>query len=270
VPEGDTIHRAAATLQRALAGKRVARFETVLPKLARIDDQTPLAGRTVERVRAEGKHLIVEFSGDLALRTHMRMNGSWHIYRRGERWQRPRSDMRIVVATDDFEAVAFNVPVAEFHDGRSLARQPDLRHIGPDFLSDDFDAGEALRRIRARGDREIADVLLNQRVVSGIGNVFKSEVLFASGINPFARVAALTDEQLRLIVENGLKQMRMNVGDDAAPSRRTMSSLDRSQLLWVYSRGGDPCRRCGTPIEYRKQGPDARGTYWCPRCQPAG
>lgn len=267
MPEGDTIHRAAATLQRALAGKQVVRFETVLPMLARVDDQTAVRGRTVERVHAEGKHLVIDFSGDLHLRTHMRMNGSWHIYRPGERWQRPRIDMRIVVATEDFVAVAFNVPVAEFHDASSLARQEDLRKIGPDLLQESYDQDEALKRMKARADREIADVLLNQRVVAGIGNVFKSEVLFATGVNPFRKVEELSDSTLRMLLKNARAQMLQNVGPDAAPSRRTMRSLDRSQLLWVYSRGGEPCRRCGTKIEYRKQGPNARGTYWCPKCQ---
>jgi endonuclease-8 len=267
MPEGDTIHRAAATLQRALSGKEVVRFETVLPLLARVDDQTPIRGRTIEQVHAEGKHLIIDFSGGLHLRTHMRMNGSWHIYRPGERWQRPRSDMRIVLATADFVAVAFNVPVAEFHDTASLGRQEDLRRIGPDLLKESFDEQEALRRMRQRDDREIADVLLNQRVVAGIGNVFKSEVLFVSGINPFRLVGELSDLQLRTVLRNAVLQMGQNVGAAAPPSRRTVRSLDRNQLLFVYSRGGEPCRRCGTPIAYKKQGPHARGTYWCRKCQ---
>jgi endonuclease VIII len=269
MPEGDTIFRSAATLQLALAGKRIVRFETVLPKLARVDDQTPVAGRTVERVHAAGKNLIIEMSGDLHLRTHMRMSGSWHIYRPGERWQRRRDDMRIVLATDDFVAVAFNVPIAELHDSRSLARQEDLRRIGPDLLAD-FDRQEALRRIRARGEGEIANVLLNQRVVAGIGNVFKSEVLFVSGVSPFCRVESLTDKQIETILEQALVLMRRNVGPNAGRARRTVGGLDRRKLLWAYGRGGEPCRQCGTPIACRKQGSDARLTYWCPKCQPAG
>lgn len=267
MPEGDTIHRAAATLQRALAGKVVVRFETVLPKLARVDDQTPIRGRTIDQVHAAGKNLLIDFSGDLHLRTHMRMNGSWHIYRPGEKWLRPRIEMRIVVATEDFVAVAFSVPVAEFLDSREMQRHRYLRAIGPDLLLDTFDEAEATRRIRERSDREIADVLLNQRALAGIGNVFKSEVLFASAVSPFRRVADVLDEELALILRNAQVQMRQNVGAAAGPSRRTMNSLDRRQLLWVYGRSGQPCRRCGTAIEYRKQGPDARGTYWCPRCQ---
>src|SRR4029079_8326565 len=118
------------------------------------------------------------FSGDLILRTHMRMNGSWHLYRPGERWQRPRRDMRIVVATEAFEAIAFNVPGAEFLDSRAESRQADLRAMGPDLLAASFDEEEAIGRIAARGGEAIADVLLDQRAVAGIGNVYKSEVLF--------------------------------------------------------------------------------------------
>ena len=121
----------------------------------------------------------------MVLRTHMRMNGSWHIYRPGEPWQRPRRDMRIVVATADFVAVGFNIPVAEFIAASNLARHEELRRLGPDLLSETFDAGEALRRMQERPAQLIADVLLNQRVMAGIGNVYKSEVLFSCGVNPF-------------------------------------------------------------------------------------
>jgi endonuclease-8 len=253
MPEGDSIYRAAQALHRALAGKMVTSFETVLPKLARVDEDAPVKGRTIERARSAGKNLIIEFSGNLHLHTHMKMNGSWHIYRPGERWQRPRRDMRIVIATDEYVAVAFTVPVAEFHTSRTMARDEDLRRMGPDLLGKSFDRDEVLRRIRARPDEEIANVLLNQRVLAGIGNIWKSETLFAAGIDPFTHVASLDDAQLERIVDCALKLLR-----HSAEERSTFS---------VYSRGGDPCRRCGTPIRYRKQGADARGTYWCPRCQ---
>ena len=267
MPEGDTIFRAARTLNEALAGKAVTRFETVFPRLSRVDDQQAIKGRTIERVVAAGKHLIVDFSGGLHLRTHMRMNGSWHIYRVGERWQRPRSEMRIVLATADYVAVAFSVPVAEFLDDRSMLRQIDLQRIGPDFASPSFDEKEAIARIRNRADGEIANVLLNQRVVAGLGNVFKSEVLFVCRVNPFTKVAELDDDAIEKIVRASKKLVAINIADDAAPGRVTTGSLDKSQKLWVYGRGGDPCRRCGTRIEYRKQGVDARGTYWCSKCQ---
>src|SRR3954471_11785052 len=169
MPEGDTIFRAARTLNRALAGHQVVRFESVLPALTRIHDDTPITGRTIESVTAAGKHVLMRLSGDLVLRTHMRMNGSWHVYRPGERWLRPRRDMRIVIATERFEAVGFNVPVAEFLRVAQIARQDDLRLMGPDLLGESFDEDEAVRRLRARGETTIADALLNQRLVAGIG-----------------------------------------------------------------------------------------------------
>jgi endonuclease VIII len=267
MPEGDTIHRAANTLQKALGGRVITRFETVFPQLARVDEDAPLAGRTIERVSAAGKNLLMEFSGDLHLRTHMRMNGSWHIYKPGERWRKPRDEMRIVIETEAWLAVAFNVPVAEFHDARSLERQRDMRAIGPDLIGEEFDFEEAMRRIRARPDAEIADVLLNQRVVSGIGNEYKSELLFIGGVNPFTRAADVSDERLMAILQSARKIMVANVAKRSA-RRVTTFSLDPGQQQYVYSRGGKPCRKCGTPIEYAKQGPDARGTYWCPVCQP--
>jgi endonuclease-8 len=266
VPEGDTIHRAARTLHAALAGRVITRFETVFPQLARVDHDAPLAGRTVERVSAAGKNLLMHFSGDLHLRTHMRMNGSWHVYRPGERWRMRRSDMRIVLETSEWVAVAFNVPVAEFHDSRSLERQEDLLRIGPDFIGEEFDFDEALRRIRERPEEEIADVLLNQRVVSGIGNEYKSELLFMTRISPFARVGDLTDEQLMEVLRIARKVMVANVNKRSG-ARITTFSLNPNEKQYVYGRGGQPCRRCGTPVQYAKQGKDARGTYWCSRCQ---
>jgi endonuclease-8 len=269
LPEGDTIYRAARTLHSAMAGQRVVRFETALAPLARVNDQTPIAGRNIERVVAAGKHLIFDFSGGLHLRTHMRMNGSWHIYKAGERWKRPRREMRVVIATADWQAVGFSIPVAEFLDDRTIRRQEDLRRIGPDLLADVFDAGEALRRMRARPAAEIADVLLNQRVVAGAGNVFKSEILFLAGINPFTAVGDLDDAAISRLLAIARKLLRYNVTHGGS-DRVTTGSIDRSKKLWVYGRGGEACRRCGTAIAYRKQGPDARGTYWCERCQVTG
>src|SRR6187551_1171199 len=154
MPEGDTIYRAARTLHRALAGRTVTGFESVFPRLTRIDDDRPLRGRTIEQVDARGKHLLITFSGDLVLRTHMRMHGSWHIYRPGERWQRPRHEMRIVLRTEAFEAVAFNVPVAEFASAAELAQTPVIRQLGPDPLSPGFDAAAAIDRIASRDGME--------------------------------------------------------------------------------------------------------------------
>ena len=276
MPEGDTIFRAARTLHRALAGHPVVRFESVFPALTRVHDDHPRTGQTIESVTAAGKHLLMRFSGGRVLRTHMRMNGSWHIYRRGEPWQRPRRDMRIVVATDTFEAVGFNVPVAEFLDARGMARQEDLRQMGPDLLADDFDEDDAVRRFRERGDREIGDALLNQRIVAGAGNVYKSEVLFLCRVNPFARVATIDDDALRRIVGTARKYLRANVTDPRGGIvtytgyRRTTRRADPGERLYVYGRARQPCRRCGTRIRVKAQGPHARLTYWCPACQNTG
>jgi endonuclease-8 len=274
VPEGDTIYRAARALDRALAGRTVSRFETVFPHLTRVDQDRPLAGRTVERVESRGKHLLMFFSGELVLRTHMRMNGSWHIYRPGERWLRPHRDMRLRIATDDFEAVGFNIPVAELIEVRDLKRHAELTKLGPDVLSDTFDAEEALRRMRDRADTAIADAILNQRVIAGLGNVYKSEVLFLCRVNPFTPVRALEDKRLAGVIAEGRRLLRANVSEGLAPMttytgfRRTTRRDDPAERLWVYGRARLPCRRCGTPIQIRKQGTDARLTYWCPSCQP--
>jgi endonuclease-8 len=277
MPEGDTIFRAARTLQRALAGKPVVFFESMLPALDRLE----ITGRTIDRVSTAGKHILMHFSGDLVLRTHMRMNGSWHIYRRGERWLRPRRDMRLVIATDEFEAVGFSIPEAELIATRDLQRHDTLRKLGPDLLADTFDAGEALRRLRGHGNAAVADALLNQRVMAGIGNVYKSEVLFLCRVNPFTAVHVLDDTQLASIVETARRLLRVNVSEGPALGnveglaamttytgfRRTTGRDDPKERLWVYGRARLPCRRCGTPISINKQGADARLTYWCPACQ---
>jgi len=277
VPEGDTIFRAARTLQRALAGKTVRRFESALAGLAAVDDQSPVAGRTIEEVSSRGKHLLMRFSGDLTLRTHMRMNGSWHIYRTGEAWRLSRRDMRMVIETDDFVAVGFNIPVAEFLTADQLRRQNDLRLIGPDLLGAEFDEVEVLQRMRARAERPVAEILLNQRVLAGIGNVYKSELLFLAGIFPFAPVGAIDEESLKTVMTLGRKLLAANVLDSSSAAiitysgfRRTTRRSDPADRLWVYGRRGKPCRNCGTEIDYRKTGVDARSTYWCPACQVIG
>ena len=270
MPEGDAIYRTARTLHRALSGATVSRFESVLPALTRAD----IAGRRVERVEARGKHVLMRLSGDLVLRTHMRMNGSWHLYRPGERWRRARRDMRIVVATDAFEAVAFTVPVAEWLDPRAETRQADLRLMGPDLLGEAFDEDEAVGRIRGRGSEPIADVLLNQRVVAGIGNVYKSEVLFVCRVDPFSPIGAIADERLREVLRTARTLMLANVttlggGITTYIGFRRARGGGESERRYVYGRARRPCRRCGTPIGVRAQGSHARLTYWCPRCQTA-
>jgi endonuclease-8 len=267
MPEGDTIFRAARTLDRALAGHAVTRFESVLPALERIDYDTPLAGRTVDRVEARGKWVLMHFSGDLTLLTHMRMSGSWHIYRPGERWQLARGRMRVVVETAEILAVGFDVPVAEFHAAATLARREGFRNLGPDLLAVNFDVATAIANLAARGDLELGLALLNQSVMAGIGNAFKSEIAFACGLHPFRKVATLSAEQLAELVETARKFLRANVTEGAGHFRRTTGSLDREENLWVYQRAGEPCRRCGTPIQSRKHVADGRVSFWCSECQ---
>jgi endonuclease VIII len=275
MPEGDSIFRAARTLHRALAGQTVTRFQTALAQLAQIDRDEPIAGRTVEKVEAAGKHSLMTFSGGLVLRTHMRMNGSWHIYRPGEKWQVSPRAMRIQVDTADWVAVAFNVYVAEFIRTERLGRHRPLATLGPDLLGD-FDHKEALRRVRLQGHAPLHDVLLNQRVMAGIGNVYKSEILFLAGVHPDTPGSELDDDTLRALMALAHKLLIANVSDNKGPGivtyrglRRTTGRMNPEDHLWVYSRGGQPCRKCGTPIASRKDGDDARVTYWCPVCQPS-
>ncbi len=275
MPEGDTIFRAARALQRALGGQVITGFETVLPKLERVHIDSVVTGRTVEKVEANGKWLVMHFSGDLLLLTHMLMNGSWHIYRSDEPWRRGRYHMRVVLRTPEYVAVAFNVPVAEFHTPETLRRHRALRHLGPSMLAPTFDDATILANLRAQPESEVGAALLNQTVAAGIGNVFKSEICFGCGVNPFRRVASLSIEELSCLVTTGRKFMLANVTEASSDLTVTHNTLRRTtgrsgpeDRLWVYHRRGQPCHRCGTPIESRKQQPGARTTFWCPQCQP--
>jgi endonuclease-8 len=178
--------------------------------------------------------------------------------------------MRVVLRTEEFIAVGFDIPVAEFLTSRDVQRHPELAALGPDLLAAEFDREEAARRLAALSDASLADALLNQRALAGVGNVFKSEILFVAGLDPFRTVGSLDGEQLQRLVEVARELLRVNVletGPAASRYRRTTRRANPAAGLWVYARGGRPCRRCGTPVEYRKHGRDARGTYWCPKCQ---
>lgn len=275
MPEGDTIFRAARTLNLALAGQTVTSFESVLPSLSRVDVDQGVVGRTVEKVEARGKWLLMYFSGDLILLSHMLMSGSWHIYRPGETWKRSRYDMRVVVGTPKILAVAFKVPVAEFHTAETLARREGFSFVGPSMLAKQFDEAEIVARLRARPELEIGVSLLTQSLLSGIGNVYKSETCFACGINPFRNVGTLSDDDLKCLVSEARKFMLANVAESSGAVivtyislRRTTGRANPSERLWVYRRTGEPCRRCGAAIVSRKQGFDARTSFWCPQCQP--
>ena len=283
MPEGDTIYRSARAMQRAIGGKLCTGFETGLAPLARVNDDTPLAGRTIEKVESRGKWLLVHFSGDLILVTHMLMSGSWHLYRTGEKWWMGRDRMRAAIYTADWQALAFNVPVAEFHTARSLARYSQIPKLGIDALSDEYTVERGVASLRAYGvehpEAEIAVVLLNQRVIAGLGNVYKSEVAFAAGVNPFRAMSTLSQHELEVMAEVSQKWLKVNVLDGSSATgrdgivtysgnRRTTGASDRAERLWVYGRQGQECRRCGALVQMRKQGEQARSTYWCPGCQP--
>jgi endonuclease-8 len=275
MPEGDTIFRSARTLNLALAGQTVRSFESVLPRLSRVEVDHGVVGRTVEKVEARGKWLLMYFSGDLILLSHMLMSGSWHIYRPGETWQRSRYDMRVVVGTPKILAVAFKVPVAEFHTAETLSRRGGFNSVGPSMLAAQFDEAEIIVRLRSRPDLEVGVSLLAQSLLSGIGNVYKSETCFACGINPFRNVGTLSDDDLKCLVSEARKFMLANVAESSGAAivtyiamRRTTGRANPSERLWVYRRTGEPCRRCGAAIVSRKQGFDARTSFWCPQCQP--
>lgn len=276
MPEGDTIFRTARALGRALTGRPVIGFRSTYPMLTRFHDDTPLTGQMVELVESRGKWLLIHFSGGGTMATHMLMSGSWHIYRPGERWQQPRLNMRIVLENKDYVAVGFRVPVAKMLKPEELARALRIPVPAIDVLSADFNFSEVERRMIAHRDEEIADVLLHQEVIAGVGNVFKSEICFVCGIHPFCKVSALSGNQIRESIAHAQKLVAANVLEDSGDmivtyggrQRRTTHESDPGASLWVYGRDGEPCRRCGEQIRRRIQGPDARVTFWCPRCQP--
>lgn len=274
MPEGDTIFRAARALHRALHGKQVTHFESALPKLNRIDEDCPLRGRSIESVEARGKWMTMRFSGNLILLTHMLMNGSWHIYRKGERWKSRPSDMRILIEAGDIQAVGFRVPVAEFHTEATLAKHPGYSKLGEDILAEDFDPTRAEHLLSSRPELEVADALLNQRLLAGAGNVFKSEICFACRVHPRRKVEKLTAEERSCLIATAQKYLKANVSDTSGDRmitytgfRRTTGRASAADRLWVYGRASQPCRRCATPIVRIRQGPGARVTFFCPGCQ---
>jgi endonuclease-8 len=276
MPEGDTIFRTARALGRALTGKPITGFRSTYPLLTRFNDDTPLMGQTVEQVESRGKWLLIHFSGGGTLATHMLMSGSWHIYRPGERWQQPRMNMRIVIENSEYCAVGFRVPVAKMLKPQELARATRIPSPAIDVLSEQFDGAEVFRRLLACADEEVADVLLHQEVMAGVGNVFKSEVCFVAGVNPFSKVALLERSQVTALIAESRRLVAANVLEDSGDTivtysgrkRRTTHEADPGASLWVYGRDGEACRRCGERVHRRIQGPDARVTFWCQRCQP--
>ncbi len=266
MPEGDTIARGRGRLHAALAGRPAAGAESALADVATAFAARGLVGRTVQRVTSHGKHLAITFAGDLVLRTHMRMHGAWHIYRPDERWRRAAHRLRIRLDTPPWIALAFDVYDAEVVAGQP-ERVPAIARLGPDLLAPQVDVAAVAARIRGEGARPLADVLLDQGVAAGIGNVFRSEVLFLEGLHPRTPADAISTAQAEALVRRTVRLLRLNARQGAG-RRITTGRLAPTENLWVYQRAGRPCRRCGTPIRSWADMPVARRVYWCERCQP--
>jgi endonuclease-8 len=265
MPEGDTIFRTASVLRRALVGGTVRRaLAQPGPGMARVPRLEALVGRRVEAVEARGKHLLIGFSGGLWLRTHMRMKGSWHRYRPGEAWRLPLARASCLLETDTAVAVCFDAPVVELLTDAELSRHRGLRSLGPDLLAPEPDLAEAVRRLRERASVALGEALLDQRALAGIGNVIKSEACFMERLDPWAPVGSYSDEELTSVVGRARALLAANTGGGG---RVTTGLRGRGRSLWVYERAGRPCRRCRSVILARRQGEQARSTYWCPSCQ---
>jgi len=264
VPEGDTIFKTAVALRPLLVGRSIlaASARQPGPQIQRV------VGASVLAVEPLGKHLVIRFSNGLALHSHLRMAGAWHRYAPGERWKRPAWQARVVLEVPEHVVVCFHAPVMELMEERAVALHPGLVALGPDLLAETFDADEAFRRLRSAPDREIAEALLDQRNLAGIGNVFKSEILFLERINPWTPTALVSDDVLRHLLTTAERLLRENVAPGAPARITTRHAGTVRGSLWVYNRAGRPCHHCRTPIESRRQGPLNRNTYWCPTCQP--
>lgn len=250
MPEGDTIWRTAEALRARLQGKRV--LLAAPPALKR------LTGATVTEVKPVGKHLLIRFDNGLALHSHMRMRGVWHVYQPGERWRRPEWQLKALLETDDAVAVCFAAPVME------LVRDAGTRigHLGPDILADDWAAADVVARARSLGPVTAGELLLDQRVTAGIGNVYRCESLWQCRVNPWTSTAVLEDGELAAVFETARAAMRANL---ERGMKRRFPGYGRGA---VHGRAGRPCPRCGTRIRVRALGEQARMAFWCPACQP--
>ncbi len=257
MPEGDTLFRIARTLTTALVGRPLTAVEsTAIPT-------TGLVGRTTIEVTAQGKNLLIRLDDGRTIYSHLRMSGSWHVYRPGEAWSKPRKAARLVLVTRDILAVCFYAPVIEL-----LAPGGELRHgvltqLGPDLLAEGLELEAVAQRLV--DPRPIGEVVMDQRVVAGIGNVYKSELLFLLKIDPWRPGAALPADLRLELLREAQKWMRVNLAPEI-PSRVTRNSLGGPRK-WVYGRSGEACLVCGTSVMMRRQGAAGRSTYYCPRCQ---
>ena len=261
MPEGDTLFKVAARLRPALQGHQLTRFEA--PRLV---GDAPKLGERIEKVEARGKHLLIHFERGLVLRTHLRMSGSWHVYRERERWKKPAYLARAVVGSDSgWVGVCFQAPVVETYHERGTEPAP-LAGLGPDLCLPETLGDDVLDDIVQRTDRlaapgvTVGEALLDQRIAAGAGNVYKSEACFAVGLDPLTPLADVPVSKRRELWAVAARQLQSNVDRSG---RRTHPAG-----LAVYGRRGQPCHRCGSPIRMARQGDQARSTYWCPTCQP--
>jgi endonuclease VIII len=256
MPEGDSIHRAARRVGAALVGSEIRSIEMPQPRHILDRWAERLEGRGVRSVDARGKHLFLRFDGDLTLHSHLRMGGAWGVYPRGGRWHRAARRAWLVIRTDEHDVVQFDGPVLELMtEGRTRFDQR-LAALGPDVLAPEFDERDFLRRLRADDPtRGIGEALLDQRIVSGLGTVWKSEGCFLAGLSPWRRVAQVSDDEALRVIHEVRPLMARSVEGDWERRR------------WVFERAGSPCRRCSKPIEFRGQGDDNRNTFWCRECQ---
>ena len=249
--EGDTVLRAARRIEQALGGAEVG-VSTPSPR-GRAAGLERLDGRRLVAVEARGKNLLLAF-GDLVLHSHLGMNGSWHVYRRGASWRKPVGAAWAVLGGDEWEAVQFGGPTLRVLRAGAVRLDPQLASLGPDILGEDFDLGEAVRSLRAHPELELGEALLDQSRIAGIGNIFKSEACFAARLDPWRPVADLADAELERVLLAAREAMQTAVEDGRHPRA-------------VYRQSGRPCQMCGTRIASRGQGDANRTTYWCPRCQ---
>ncbi len=257
MPEGDTVWLAAKRMHEALAGRVLTTTDFRVPQLATVD----LTGREVLSVVARGKHMLTRVQGGPTLHTHFRMDGSWHLYRPGDRWTGGADwQVRVVLANAEWVAVGYRLPVVELVTDESAA----VGHLGPDVLADDWDLEVALANLRADPTRAVGLALLDQRLLAGLGNLYRCEVLYVRGLTPWTAVGDVAD--LPALVEKGRRLMLANRD---RWEQSTTGSLRYGEDHWVFERSGKPCRRCRTRILTAEQGaaPYARLTYWCPRCQ---
>jgi endonuclease-8 len=250
VPEGDTIHRAAARINVALGGREIGRAEAPNPRSPLHRRAGELQGRTLEEAEARGKHLLVHFSGAVVLHTHLGMNGKVFVTADG---RMPYGKPWWTLASGRAVASQTGAKLLRLTSEARARNDPALMQLGPDPLRPGFDAVAAAGRLRERASaREIGDALLDQGIVAGIGNAIRAEGLFRARIDPFRRVAELSDDELALVVEENERVMR-----------ESMARGRRPHAIYRARR----CLTCGGPISQRGQGDDNRTAYWCPRCQ---